>query len=188
MFAVYICHARNQDWNGEFNFQPRMHLEFGVKEQVVFIGNFTINCECWSKLINTGQEYTEEPRASKPIASFVAVVKCFIALKFPCPSCVIIVTCSCCKWTKSFIMSWTRYPYYRGCFDAQGFLQRRKRLLQLALLFPVCNHAQTRGHNREKSLRHVVMVAKFLDDNKPKIYLKSKFALFQTSSMLSNFI
>ena len=30
----------------------------------------------------------------------------------------------------------------------------------------------------EKSLRHVVMVAKFLDDNKPKIHLKSKFALF----------
>ena len=69
------------------------------------------------------------------------------------------------------------------------FLQRRKRLLQLALLFPVCNHAQTRGHNREeKSLRHVVMVAKFLDDNKPKIHLEIKFALFQTSSMLFNFI
>ena len=30
------------------------------------------------------------------------------------------------------------------------------------------------------------MVAKFLDDNKPKIYLKIKFALFQTSSILSN--
>ena len=58
-------------------------------------------------------------------------------------------------------------------------LQRRKRLLQLALLFPVCNEAQTRGHNgEEKSLRHVVMVAKFLDDNKPKIHLKSKLALF----------
>ena len=77
---------------------------------------------------------------------------------------------------------WRRYPNYRGCFDAQGFLQRRNRLLQLALLFPVCNQAQTRGHNREeKLLRHVAMVAKFLDYNKPKIHLKSKFALFQTS-------
>ena len=32
------------------------------------------------------------------------------------------------------------------------------------------------------------MVAKCLDDNKPKIRLKSKFALFQTSSNLFNFI
>ena len=30
----------------------------------------------------------------------------------------------------------------------------------------------------EKSLRHVAMVAKFLDDNKPKRHLKSGFALF----------
>ena len=40
----------------------------------------------------------------------------------------------------------------------------------------------------EKSLRHVAMVAIFLDDNKPKIHLKSEFALFQTSSILFNFI
>ena len=32
----------------------------------------------------------------------------------------------------------------------------------------------------EKSLRHVAIVANFLDDNKPKRYLKSGFALFQT--------
>ena len=32
------------------------------------------------------------------------------------------------------------------------------------------------------------MVAKCLDDNKPKIHLKSKFAVFQTSSILFNFI
>ena len=126
-----------------------MHLEFGVKEQVVFIGNFTIHCECWSKLITTGQEYTEEPRASKPIVWFVAVIHCFVTLKFPCP-CVIIVTCSCCKLNgqRHFSCPCRRYPDCRGCFDAQGFLQRRKRLLQLALLFPVCNQAQTRGHNR----------------------------------------
>ena len=162
-----------------------MHLEFGVKEQVVFIGNFTINSECWSKLITTGQEYTEEPRASKPIAWFVAVIHSFITLKFHCP-CVIIVTCSCCKLNgqRHFSCPCRRYQDYRGCFDAQGFLQRRKRLLQLALLFPVCNQDQTRGHNREeKSLRHVVMVAKFLDHNKQKIHLKSKFALFQTRSL-----
>ena len=42
--------------------------------------------------------------------------------------------------------------------------------------------------HREKSLRHVAMVAKFLDDNKPKIHLKGKFALFQTSSILFSFI
>ena len=45
-----------------------------------------------------------------------------------------------------------------------------------------------RFYRQEKSLRHVTMVAKFLDDNKPKIHLKSKFALFQTSSILVNFI
>ena len=32
----------------------------------------------------------------------------------------------------------------------------------------------------EKSLRHVPMVSKFLDDNKPKTHLKSEFALFKT--------
>ena len=39
-----------------------------------------------------------------------------------------------------------------------------------------------------KSLRHVATVAKFLDDNKPLKSLKSLFALFQTSPILSNFI
>ena len=43
-------------------------------------------------------------------------------------------------------------------------------------------------YRQEKSLRHVAMVAKVLDDNKPKIYLKSKFALFQTSAILFSFI
>ena len=33
---------------------------------------------------------------------------------------------------------------------------------------------------KEKSLGHVSMVAKFLDDNKPKIHSKREFALFQT--------
>ena len=41
------------------------------------------------------------------------------------------------------------------------------------------------GNREEKSLRHVALVAKFLHDNKPKIHLKSKFALFQTSSVFS---
>ena len=42
--------------------------------------------------------------------------------------------------------------------------------------------------NREKSLHHVAMVAKLLDDNKSKIHLKSKFTLYQTSLALFNFI
>ena len=36
----------------------------------------------------------------------------------------------------------------------------------------------------EKSLRHLAMVAKFLDDRNRKRHLKSEFALFQTSSIL----
>ena len=40
----------------------------------------------------------------------------------------------------------------------------------------------------EKSLRHVAMVAKFRDENKPKRHLKSGFAPFQTLSILFNFI
>ena len=35
-------------------------------------------------------------------------------------------------------------------------------------------------NREEKSLRHVAMVAKFLDDNKPIKSLESLFALFQT--------
>ena len=42
--------------------------------------------------------------------------------------------------------------------------------------------------NREKSLSHVAVVVKFLDDNKPKRHLKSRFALFQPSLILFNFI
>ena len=55
-------------------------------------------------------------------------------------------------------------------------------------------HAHCYGHfllkvyREEKSLRHVAMVAKVLDDNKPKKSLKSLFALFQTSPILFNFI
>ena len=33
-------------------------------------------------------------------------------------------------------------------------------------------------YREEESLRHIAMVAKFLDDNKPKHLLKSGFALF----------
>ena len=43
-------------------------------------------------------------------------------------------------------------------------------------------------NREEKWLYHVAMMAKFLDDNKPKRHLKSGFALFQTSSILFNFI
>ena len=43
-------------------------------------------------------------------------------------------------------------------------------------------------NREEKSLRHFAMVATFLDENKPKRHLKSGFALFQTSSILFNFI
>ena len=46
----------------------------------------------------------------------------------------------------------------------------------------------TNPNREDKSLRHVSMVAKFLDDNKPKQSLKSLFALFQTSPILINFI
>ena len=44
------------------------------------------------------------------------------------------------------------------------------------------------SNRKEKSFRHVALVAILLDDNKPKINLKSKFALFQTSSILFNSI
>ena len=40
---------------------------------------------------------------------------------------------------------------------------------------------QWRGEVVNCRLRHVAMVAKFLDDNKSKRHLKSGFALFQTS-------
>ena len=49
-------------------------------------------------------------------------------------------------------------------------------------------YVEHRVHREEKSLRHVAMVAKCLDDNKPIKSLKSPFALFQTSPILFNFI
>ena len=39
-------------------------------------------------------------------------------------------------------------------------------------------------NREEKSLRHVRMEAKFLDDHKPKILLKTEYLLFQTQSLL----
>ena len=49
-------------------------------------------------------------------------------------------------------------------------------------------YVEYRVHREEKSLRHVAMVAKCLDDNKPIKSLKSPFAIFQTSPILFNFI
>ena len=46
----------------------------------------------------------------------------------------------------------------------------------------------SQSYTGENSLPHVGMTAKFFDDNKTKIHLKSKFALFQTSSALFKFI
>ena len=43
-------------------------------------------------------------------------------------------------------------------------------------------------NGEDKSLRHVAIVAKCLDDNKPKRHLNSGFALFQSSSILFNFV
>ena len=43
-------------------------------------------------------------------------------------------------------------------------------------------------NREEKSLRHITMVAKFLDDNKPVKSLKSLFALFQISLILFNIL
>ena len=43
-------------------------------------------------------------------------------------------------------------------------------------------------HGEEKLLCHIAMVAKFLDDNKPKHHLKCGFVLFQTSLISFNFI
>ena len=40
------------------------------------------------------------------------------------------------------------------------------------------------AYREEKSLRHVAMVAKFLDER----HFKGKFALFQTSSILITFV
>ena len=44
------------------------------------------------------------------------------------------------------------------------------------------------SNREEKSLRYLAIVAKFLDDSKPKTALESKFALFQTSLILFNVI
>ena len=43
------------------------------------------------------------------------------------------------------------------------------------------------SNEEEKSLRHVAMVAQFLDDNKPIKSPKSPFALFQTLSYSISF-
>ena len=39
-------------------------------------------------------------------------------------------------------------------------------------------NASASANREEKSLCHIAMVAKFLDDNKPKIHSKGEFTLF----------
>ena len=65
------------------------------------------------------------------------------------------------------------------------FKKVREALIRVGRFFDITAYGM---HNREKSLRQVAMVAKFLDENKPKRHLKSGFALFQTASIPSNFI
>ena len=49
---------------------------------------------------------------------------------------------------------------------------------ELVIGFGNSSFCKNRFNRKEKSLRHVHMVAKFLDEQ--KIHLKSEFALFQT--------
>ena len=65
------------------------------------------------------------------------------------------------------------------------FKKVREALIRVGRFFDITAYGM---HSREKSLRQVAMVAKFLDENKPKRHLKSGFALFQTASIPSNFI
>ena len=51
--------------------------------------------------------------------------------------------------------------------------KRSKRTRTILIVAMLNSHLQR--NREEKSLRHVAMVAKFLDDRKPKIHLKSAF-------------
>ena len=66
------------------------------------------------------------------------------------------------------------------------FKKVREALIRVGRLFDITAYGV--HHREEKSLRQVAIVAKFLDEKKPKCSLKSGFALFQTSSIPSNFI
>lgn len=47
-------------------------------------------------------------------------------------------------------------------------------------MFQICPQYSQTINRKEKSLRHVALVAKFLDNNNPKPHLKSVFGLFQS--------
>ena len=51
-----------------------------------------------------------------------------------------------------------------------------------------CLTIKLKLNGEEKSLHHIAVVAKFLDDNKLIKSLKSLFALFQTSPILLNWL
>jgi len=69
------------------------------------------------------------------------------------------------------------------CGEIACYLTCSLNLLTCATIKSDC--LQSTLNREEKSLCHVATVAKFLDDNKPKIHVKSKFALFQTSLIYS---
>ena len=65
----------------------------------------------------------------------------------------------------------------------------RQKLLQLSERPSLTMKQGCRKKNHQlKSLRHVAMVVKFLDVSKPKRHTESGLALFQTSSVILNFI
>ena len=102
---------------------------------------------------------------------------------------------------------WFLVPIISGILDSSSYNPDSKaRILDTQANFPAfqtnkqnfpdsltCGKAKAillncTNNRKEKSLRHVAMVAKFLDDNKPIKSLKSLFARFQTSLIVFNFI
>ena len=99
--------------------------------------------------------------------------------------------------TNAIILSWIVITVTVKFFEKRFWMKLQFLNLPFSFLFCLQDstfaafiserYVEHRVH-KEKSLRHVAMVAKCLDDNKPIKSLKSLFALFQTSPILFNFI
>ena len=85
------------------------------------------------------------------------------------------------KYPQGWCIARRSLAIYLDAFNLPLFLLEFRRITDSSYQLAIPMGIYKKGNREGKSLRHFAMVAKFLDDNKLKILLKSKFELFQTS-------
>ena len=97
------------------------------------------------------------------------------------------------KYANQLLLNKTKQNHYYflhflNCYNPLKWLCCTQEVVICRGSYPSDMYNPRLTNGEEKSLRHVAMVVKVLDDNKPIKSLKSLFALFQTLPILFSFI